>query len=149
LLDSNLLTRDAGLIPEAIPEDTSRPAAAASCVANDGTVCLLSNRFSATLTAHDPRSGSDGAGHAIPQKDGFGYFSLPTFTFDATFPEVFVKMVDGRAVNNSFWVFHSGLTDLEYTLTITDTTNGSVHVYHNDRSDPSKLCGAADTGAFH
>ena len=149
LPESDLLSADVRLKPESFAENRSHPAAAASCSPNDSTVCLLSNRFAATLTAHDPRTGHDGAGVAIPQKDGFGYFSLPTFTFDATFPEVFVKMVDGRALNNSFWVFHSGLTDLEYTLTITDTTNGAVQVFHNDRSDPSKLCGAADTSAFH
>ena len=134
----------------AVPEKaTVVPEASASCVAGTNTICLLGNRFSATLSATDPRTGHVGVGQAIPQKDEFGYFSLPSFTGDATFPEVFVKMVDARSFTCCFWVFHSGLTDLEYTLTITDTTNGAQHVYHNDRSNPNALCGGADTTAFH
>ena len=45
-------------------------------------------------------------------------------------------------------MFHTGLTDLEYTLTVTDRETGAQRVYRNDRSDPSRLCGAADTKAF-
>jgi virginiamycin B lyase len=131
------------------PAGKSAPAAApASCSADSGTVCLLGGRFSATLSAIDPRTGNAGAGHAIPQKDDFGYFSLPTFTGDPSFPEVFLKMVDARSFSCCFWVFHSGLTDLEYTLTITDNETETTRTYHNDRSDPGKLCGGADTSAF-
>ncbi|MGH9441576.1 MAG: virginiamycin B lyase family protein [Thermoanaerobaculia bacterium] len=123
--------------------------AASSCAPGGETICLLGNRFSAALSAVDPRTGGSGIGHAIPQKDNFGYFSLPSFTGDPTFPEVFVKMADARSFSCCFWVFHSGLTDLEYTLTITDTSSGAIRTYHNDRSDPSELCGGADTSAFH
>ena len=136
--------------PASLPErnETRLPAAAAGCIPAADTVCLLGNRFSAILSAVDPRTGNAGAGHAIPQKDNFGYFSLPAFTGDPSFPEVFVKMVDARSFSCCFWVFHSGLTDLEYTLTITDNETGSIRTYHNDRSDPSELCGGADTSAF-
>jgi ELWxxDGT repeat protein len=37
------------------------------------------------------------------------------------------------------------LTDVEYTLTVTDTASGAVRAYHNPRG---RLCGGADTGAF-
>ena len=57
-------------------------------------------------------------------------------------------MVDGRSLGGAFWVFHTGLTDLEYTLTVTDSSNGAERVYRNERSDPSRLCGGADTDAF-
>jgi hypothetical protein len=130
-------------------DDLAIREASASCLAGANTICLLGNRFSATLTAVDPRTGNAGVGTAIPQKDNFGYFSLPSFTGDPTFPEVFIKMADARSFTCCFWVFHSGLTDLEYTLTVTDTTNGAQQTYHNNRSDPSKLCGGADTSAFH
>jgi hypothetical protein len=127
----------------------SRAARAASTLLSAATTLdLLDRQFRVSLTAQDPRTGVSGTGQAIPQADGFGYFSLPTFTGDPTFPEVFVKMVDGTAVPNggSFWFFHSGLTDLAYTLTVTDTLTRAVRIYQNGTS--SRLCGSADTKAF-
>jgi len=110
---------------------------------------LLGNRFQVTLSAFDPHTNRRGVGAAIPQGDRFGYFSLPSFTGDPAFPEVFVKMADGDSpTGGSFWFFHTGLTDLRYTLTVTDTTTGIVKTYQNDPSDPSRLCGGADTAAF-
>ncbi len=47
-----------------------------------------------------------------------------------------------------FWVFHTGLTDLEYTLVVTDTLTGVAKAYQNDRNALSKLCGGVDTAAF-
>jgi photosystem II stability/assembly factor-like uncharacterized protein len=118
--------------------------------ASGGELPLLGGRFRATIRATDPRTGRVSEGAAIPRKDGVGYFSLPGFTGDPSFPEVFVKMVDGRAQpGGSFWVFHTGLTDLEYTLTVTDTQTGSVKTYRRVAADGARLCGAADTRAFH
>jgi hypothetical protein len=101
-----------------------------------------------SLSATDPRTGAVGPGRAIPRGDRFGYFSLPSFTGDATFPEVFVKLLDARTLGGFFWTFHTGLTDLQYTMTVADTATGAVRVYRNDRTDPSRLCGGADTAAF-
>ena len=115
-------------------------------------LCLLGNRFRATLSAYDSRTGRTGQGTAIPQGDRHGSFSLPSFTDDPTFPEVIVKMVDAGGLppplGDYFWVFHTGLTDLQYTLTITDSVTGAVKTYENNPSDPAKLCGGADTAAF-
>lgn len=117
--------------------------------AGQSTLSLL-GRFDATLSAVDPRTGREAEGVAVPQGSKWGYFSLPAFTNDPTFPEVFLKMVDASALpGGHFWVFHTGLTDLEYTLTVTDRETGAQRVYRNDRSDPSRLCGGADTQAFY
>lgn len=116
----------------------------------EGTPALtLLGRFQATLSAVDPRTGRTANGLATQQDAKWGYFGLPDFTNDASFPEVFVKMLDGTSLGGFFWLFHTGLTDLEYTLTVTDQTTGAQNVYRNDRSDPARLCGAADTRAFH
>ncbi len=64
------------------------------------------------------------------------------------FPEVFLKMADATSSSGGFWVFHTGLTDLQYTMTVTDTVTGAVRTYQNDRSDPARLCGGSDTAAF-
>jgi hypothetical protein len=45
--------------------------------------------------------------------------------------EMVVKVVDGRAFNNKFWVFAGGLTNVDVTLTVTDTETGTVNTYRN------------------
>ncbi len=110
---------------------------AASCAPNTSTLCFQLGRFSATLTAQDPRTGKTGGGQAIPQNDLFGYFSIPALTNDPSNPEVFVKVLDGRTVNGRFWVFYGGLTDLQYTLTVRDTKAYSKRQMTWFRRDPA------------
>ncbi len=75
----------------------------------------------------------------------FGYFSFPEVTgdpeFPEVFPEVFVKMLDFRFLIGSFALFHAGLTGFDYTLTVTDTENGSVTTHES----AGQFCGAVHT----
>ncbi len=120
--------------------------AAGPLVSSSGELSLLTSRFRITLSATNPRTAVTASGVAIPQGDRFGYFSLPAFTGDPTFPEVFVKMLDATSLpGGDFWLFHVGLTGLHYTLTLTDSVTGAVKTYQNDPSDPTRLCGGADT----
>jgi ubiquinone/menaquinone biosynthesis C-methylase UbiE len=54
------------------------------------------------------------------------------------------KMVDFSAMTGKFWFFHTGLTNLEYTLTLTDSVTGAVKTYEG-RGD---FCAGADVHAF-
>jgi hypothetical protein len=65
--------------------------------------------------------------------------------FSANNLELAVKVVDGRAVNGRFWVFGGQLTDVEYTLTVTDTETGASWTHHNPAGT---LASFADTSAF-
>ena len=112
----------------------------------DALILQASHPFTITLSARDPRTGATGNGVAIPQNDIFGFFSIPTLTFNVSNPEVFVKIIDGRLLNNTFWVFYNGLTDLEYTLTVRENGTGRVKTYH--KSAGNTECGAQDTSAF-
>jgi PKD repeat protein len=123
-------------------------------VVQAGTLRLLSQAgraFDVTLEARDPRTGNTGVGEASPQNDVFGYFTIPalvpTNPGAPLVPEVFVKMLDARAIGQDFWVFWGGLTDLEYTLTIRDTVTGATKIKHNPVSD-SQVCLGADTNGF-
>jgi hypothetical protein len=116
-----------------------------ACSSSTSSLCLNSSRFKVTLAARDHRTGKTGAGQAIPQNPLFGYFSIPTLTNNASNPEVFVKVLDGRPVNGRFWVFYGGLTDLEYTLTVTDSVTGAVKRY---TKAGGSACGGFDTLAF-
>ena len=123
-------------------------------VADDDTLVLLSadgHAFQVKLHATDPRTGNEGDGQAVPQNDVFGYFTIPSLVprppGAPLVPEVFVKMLDARAIGQDFWLFWGGLTDLTYTLTVTDTVRGTVKQYHNPVTD-SLVCLGADTGGF-
>lgn len=109
------------------------------------SLCLGNGRFALSLRAKDPRTENTGNGLPIPQTDLFGYFAIPDLTGNPDNPEVFVKMLDGRLVNGSHWVFYGGLTDFEYDLVVTDTATGSVRVYPKPGFE---FCGGADTSAF-
>lgn len=112
--------------------------------AENGALSLLGNRFSVTLSAFSAYLGRTEPGVAVPGTDRYGYFSLPGFTGDPSFPEVYVKMVDFTAITGDFWFFHTGLTGLDYTLTVTDSVSGAVRIYEG-RGD---FCGGADVHAF-
>jgi len=109
------------------------------------TLRLLAGRFDVTVLATDQRTGRTAEGQAIPQDDGFGYHSLPGITANPSNPEMFVKILDGRVINQRFWVFYNGLTDLDVTVTVKDNTTGAVRTY---RKDPGSACGGFDTSAF-
>ena len=122
------------------------PAAAVATCAADSDLFLNPGRsFTVRLTATDPRTGRTTSGVAAIENESFGTFSLPAFTGNLSNPEVFVKIVDGRPVNGDFWVFYGGLTDVEYTLTVTDAVTGAGHEYEKPAGSP---CGGFDTATF-
>ncbi len=116
-------------------------------VAPDPAVLTLNpgRAFNVSLTATDQRTGRTGPGLAIPVNDLFGWFSIPALTANPENPEVFVKMLDGTAIDGFYWFFYGGLTDLGYTLTVTDEATGQTRTYTNPAGSE---CGGSDTAAF-
>jgi hypothetical protein len=130
--------------PESIaaaPPFEADPGGAAACVADADTLCLRDGRFAVEVDWHVARDGSTGRGHRVSATDESGYF----WFFDPANLELVVKVLDGRAVNGSFWVFYGALSDVEYTLRVTDTHSGKIRQYHNA---PGSYCGRADVNAF-
>ena len=101
-------------------------ALAGACLPDASTLCLENGRYSVTA-AWRRSDGSAGTGTAVPITDDTGYF----WFFDASNIEVVAKVLDGCGVNGRHWVFAGGLTNLETTLTITDTQTGAVKPYSN------------------
>ncbi|HEX5716083.1 MAG TPA: hypothetical protein VF179_07990 [Thermoanaerobaculia bacterium] len=66
--------------------------------------------------------------------------------FDQNNVEVFLKVVDGCALNGRFWVFAAGLTDLEMRITVEDTKTGASKVYTNPQGTAFRP--VQDTSAF-
>ena len=114
------------------------------CVADGQTLCLLGGRFE--LRAHwndpfnPPLSGAAGT-TTVPGSDETGLF----YFFDAANVELVSKMLDGTGLTDSYWHFYGALSNVEYWVTVRDTSPGAQKTYHNE---PYDLCGAADLEAF-
>jgi lysyl endopeptidase len=107
------------------------------CRPDKTTLCLLSRRFQVQVSWMNQFNGTSGAGSAIVGTDSTGYF----FFTDASNYELIVKVLDFGTV---FKVFYGELTNLMFTITITDTATGTIKTYSNTPGD----CGAIDNSAF-
>ena len=112
----------------------------ANCAPDPGQLCL-NGRFRVEVQLTDPRTGQAGAATAIPLTSDTGGF----WFFDAANVELMIKVLDGREVNGHFWVFYGALSDVPYTITITDTATGQSKVYRNPAG---QLASRSDTAAF-
>jgi hypothetical protein len=80
------------------------------------------------VTAHyRTQRGDVGFGHAEGITGDSGYF----YFFDEGNVEVVVKVLDACQVYGKYWVFASGLTNLEVEIVVTDTANGTKKTYTN------------------
>ncbi len=123
----------------AFSEDVAGPQAA--CVSNTTTLCLNGGRFKAQASWRVPSQGTSGVGTGVTLTGDTGYF----WFFSSNNVELVLKVVDGRAFNNFFWVFFGALSDVEYTITVTDLVTGAVKTYTNVQGT---LASVADTAAF-
>jgi len=117
-------------------------AKAGACVPSADTLCLLDNRFAVQVdyvNQHD--NGAAGVGTAVEGSNQTGYF----WFFNQANIELVVKALDGRALNGNYWFFYGSLSDVQYTITVTDTETGLQVPYLNPAGD---TCGQFDTGAF-
>ncbi len=64
------------------------------------------------------------AGEAVALTDDTGSF----WFFDDANLELILKVLDGRWLNGHFWVFYGALSNVECTITITDTETGAQEV---------------------
>jgi hypothetical protein len=117
------------------------PARAQTCVPNTTALCLQASRFRVQVAWQAPALGTSGVGTGIPLTADTGEF----WFFTANNIELVVKVVDGRAFNNHYWVFYGALSDVAYTITVTDTQTGAVRTYDNQNGH---LASNADITAF-
>jgi hypothetical protein len=112
-----------------------------ACAGAVDALCLAGGRFRVTVVFTDPRTGATGKASAIPLTADTGAF----WFFSSTNLELMIKVLDGRTINGKFWVFYGALSDVDYTLTVTDTQTGNQKTYHNPKGT---LASHADTQAF-
>jgi CSLREA domain-containing protein len=112
-----------------------------ACVNGGATLCLREGRFRVEVQWTVPQSGS-GSGNAVPLTDESGYF----WFFDPSNVELTLKVLDGCGVNNRFWVFMSGLTNVGVVVTVTDTQTGTAKTYLSPANQTFKT--VLDTNAL-
>lgn len=112
-----------------------------TCVGDGESLCLQKERFriSVDWTTGD---GQSGEGNAIQGGENDGSF----WFFGPRNPEIFVKVLDGCAIDGHYWVFAAGLTDVGVTLKVEDTAANETRTYGSvsGQSFPSVI----DTRAF-
>ena len=85
--------------------------------------------------------GRSGDGHPVQLTNDTGYF----WFFADTNVELMIKVLDARAVNGNFWVFFGALSNVEYTVTVTDTVTHAVKTFVNPSG---AFASVGDTAAF-
>jgi hypothetical protein len=126
----------ASVLPSTAPKSMVR--AAGTCRSGPSTLCLLQGRFAVEVDWRNQANNTSGQGGAAALSNVTG-----TFTFgDRSNVELMVKMLNFGDRVALFW---GALSDLEYTLKVTDTETGQAKTY---RSTAGRLCGGLDINAF-
>ncbi len=130
---------DAGVVPTGLPP--APPAPATDCRPSSEALCLNEGRFQVEVEAVDPRTNSKVRARAVPLTGDTGAF---WFFGDGNL-ELMIKVLDGRGLNGRFWVYYGALSDVRYTITVTDTVTQEKQTYENA---PGRLVSRADVEAF-
>jgi ELWxxDGT repeat protein len=115
---------------------------AAACDATGG-LCLKDGRFRVTAGFLDPLIPELGeqAAQPVQATADSGHF----WFFEEGNLELTVKVLDGRSINGAWWVYFGALSDVAYSVVVTDLESGAVKRYE---SRPGTICGQGDVSAF-
>ena len=124
-----------------VDDDTGGGGSTPQCAGGETTLCLQDSRFELT-GSWSTAQGTSGPIRAVPITDDSGLF----WFFDAANLELLVKVIDGCAINDRFWVFAAGTTNVEWTLQVRDLPTGTTKTYHNPQGVDTAA--TTDTEAF-
>lgn len=111
------------------------------CLTGGPTLCLNDDRFRVNVSFRT-NNGQTGSGQAVELTPDSGYF----WFFDQSNVELTVKVLNGCGFNQRFWVFLAGMTNVEVTMTVTDTATGQTRTYTNPQGRTFRT--VLDTNAF-
>ena len=111
------------------------------CIPGGLSLCLLDSPFEARV-GWTTSSGASGIGQGVQLTRESGYF----WFFNPENIELTVKVLDGCGVNNHYWVFASGMTDVGVRLTIWNHARPGTKEYTNPQGQAFRTI--LDTTAF-
>lgn len=117
------------------------PVSTGPCVENATTMCLNNGRFQVRAT-FQTNTGQSGSAQVVKLTGDTGYF----WFFNPSNVEAVVKVLNGCGVNNRYWFFAGGLTNVRTVITVTDTQTGETETYTNPQNTPFRPI--QDTDAF-
>jgi hypothetical protein len=104
-------------------------------------LCLNNDRFK--IQSHFLTSNAfAGKAGKVELTSDTGYF----YYFNPANVEAVVKVLNACALNNRYWVFAGGLTDVRTMITVTDTQRNAVKTYINPQGTAFQPI--QDTSAF-
>ncbi|MEM1205789.1 MAG: fibronectin type III domain-containing protein [Acidobacteriota bacterium] len=114
----------------------------AACATDPTTLPLVDGRFRLDLQFQD-EDGSERQAEAVDLTSTSGLFQKQGGGTERA--DWAIKILDGRPVNNNFWLFYGPLSGVESWLTVEDTFTGQRRVYYNP---PGESCALRDTNSF-
>lgn len=100
------------------------------CVEDDDTLCLNEGRFRVEVQWATSQDSDRGDAEALTSDTGdFWFFSQDNV-------ELVVKVLDGCAFNERYWVYAAGLTDVKVIMTVVDSETGVAATYYNPPGAP-------------
>ncbi len=94
-------------------------------------LCLQGSRFKVEATFQAPGA-TIGSAQTVQLTSDSGYL----WFFSSSNVEAIVKVIAGCALNQHFWVFAGGLTNVNTVIKVTDTQTGAVKTYTNPQKTP-------------
>ena len=115
------------------------PGTDGGCGDDSGDLCVQDGRF--RVHVEWATMYLDGTGQGVRSGANSGTF----WFFRPGNLEILIKIHDGRPRNGHFWVFAGALSNVAYTITVTDSETGVVRTYENPQGT---LQSFVDTRAF-
>jgi PKD repeat protein len=119
----------------------SQSGAGGPCVATSTAMCLSNNRFQVSAR-WETQQGDSGDAQVVKLTNDTGYL----WFFNESNVEVVLKVLNGCGLNNNYWVFAGGLTNVWVELSVVDTTTGQFWTRVNPQQTAFQPI--QDTSAF-
>ena len=119
-----------------------------TCAPDATTVCLNGNRFRVSIAYRNQFAVPVQTGNFVGARLNPAATNPDTAIFGFANPmdvEVVVRVVDARPFAPRFDLYYGGLTDVEYTVTVTDSVTGNSKTYRNN---PGQVGGGVDRTTF-
>lgn len=112
------------------------------CVEDVDTLCVNNDRFAIEVDWRTQNENGFGSAVPVPTAPDSGLFHF----FGAANIEMLIKVLNACGLNDRYWVFYAATTNVEFTVTVTDTQTGRVKTYFNPLNTPAPPI--QDTDAF-